>query len=124
MLNATLCALTRTICCIMENHQCTRDIDGKQVRGVAIPKALVPFMAGVEFLPFVREKKAFDKQSDATKATARKQSAPAKKSDKPEPTQRRASFKVAGSEFPTNLPKLADRSFGTVEEYTKYLNEL
>eukprot|EP00937_MAST-01D_sp_MAST-1D-sp2_P003477 g3477.t1 len=46
MLNATLCATTRTLCCILECYQ-TPD-------GVRVPDALVPLMDGVTFLPFVR----------------------------------------------------------------------
>eukprot|EP01084_Bolivina_argentea_P183456 316562_1 len=46
MLNATLCATTRTICAILENYQ-TDD-------GVVIPKVLQPFMGGMEFIPYVR----------------------------------------------------------------------
>ncbi|XP_020597381.1 serine--tRNA ligase, cytoplasmic-like [Phalaenopsis equestris] len=44
MLNSTLTATGRTICCILENHQ-TED-------GVAVPEALRPYMCGIEFLPF------------------------------------------------------------------------
>ncbi|GAB5369817.1 hypothetical protein AAMO2058_001439000, partial [Amorphochlora amoebiformis] len=36
MLNATLCATTRCICCILENHQTPE--------GVVIPEVLIPFM--------------------------------------------------------------------------------
>lgn len=46
MLNSTLCATTRTICCILENFQ-TED-------GIKVPDVLVPFM-GMEFIPFVRD---------------------------------------------------------------------
>lgn len=46
MLNSTLTATGRGICCILENYQ-TSD-------GVNIPEALVPFMGGMTFLPFVR----------------------------------------------------------------------
>lgn len=45
MLNSTLCATERTICCILENNQTDK--------GVKIPKALIPFMpGGVDFIPF------------------------------------------------------------------------
>ena len=44
MLNSTLTATERTICCILENHQ--------KENGVEIPEALVPYMDGVTFLPF------------------------------------------------------------------------
>mmetsp|Transcript_22929 Transcript_22929/g.28903 ORF Transcript_22929/g.28903 Transcript_22929/m.28903 type:complete len:509 (-) Transcript_22929:353-1879(-) len=46
MLNSTLCATGRGICCLLENYQ-TED-------GVKIPDVLVPFMGGVDFLPFKR----------------------------------------------------------------------
>jgi len=46
MLNATLCATTRTICCILENYQ---DDDG-----IHIPKVLQSYMGGCEFIPFTR----------------------------------------------------------------------
>jgi len=46
MLNSTLCATGRAICCILENHQTPE--------GVKVPEVLVPFMGGIDFLPFVR----------------------------------------------------------------------
>eukprot|EP01031_Cornospumella_fuschlensis_P024926 gene24926-30114_t len=47
MLNATLCATGRALCCILENYQ----TEG----GVRVPDALIPFMGGLTFLPFVRD---------------------------------------------------------------------
>jgi hypothetical protein len=47
MLNATLCATGRGICCLLENYQ--------EADGVRVPEVLVPFMGGMTFLPFVRE---------------------------------------------------------------------
>ncbi|XP_075653051.1 serine--tRNA ligase-like [Castanea sativa] len=44
MLNSTLVATARTICCILENYQ--------KKNGVEIPEALLPYMDGVTFLPF------------------------------------------------------------------------
>ena len=44
MLNATLCATERTMCCIVENYQTEE--------GVRIPKVLQPFMGGKEFIPY------------------------------------------------------------------------
>ncbi|XP_010938930.1 serine--tRNA ligase [Elaeis guineensis] len=44
MLNSTLTATERTICCILENYQ--------REDGVEIPKVLQPLMGGLEFLPF------------------------------------------------------------------------
>ncbi|KAJ1446712.1 hypothetical protein M885DRAFT_545458 [Pelagophyceae sp. CCMP2097] len=47
MLNSTLAACGRTICCLLENYQ-TDD-------GVNVPEVLRPFMGGMAFMPFVRE---------------------------------------------------------------------
>ena len=44
MLNCTLCATERTMCCILENYQ--------EKNGVRIPKALIPYMHGITFLPY------------------------------------------------------------------------
>jgi len=48
MLNATLCATERTMCCILENYQTPT--------GVRVPRVLQPFMMGMEFMPFVKPK--------------------------------------------------------------------
>ncbi|CAI9094359.1 OLC1v1030084C1 [Oldenlandia corymbosa var. corymbosa] len=44
LLNCTLTATERTMCCILENYQ--------REGGVKIPEVLQPFMDGVKFLPF------------------------------------------------------------------------
>ena len=44
MLNSTLCATERTMCCILENNQTEE--------GVNIPEALRPFMGGIDFIPY------------------------------------------------------------------------
>ena len=46
MLNATLCATGRGICCLLETHQTET--------GVVVPEVLRPYMGGKDFLPFVR----------------------------------------------------------------------
>jgi seryl-tRNA synthetase len=46
MLNATLCATGRGICCILETYQTDS--------GVIVPEVLRPYMGGKDFLPFVR----------------------------------------------------------------------
>ena len=46
MLNATLCATGRGICCLLETHQTPE--------GVVVPEVLRPYMGGKDFLPFVR----------------------------------------------------------------------
>ncbi|QSL66756.1 hypothetical protein MERGE_001142 [Pneumocystis wakefieldiae] len=46
-LNSTLCAVTRTLCCILENFQ-TSD-------GINIPEPLQAYMGGKTFIPFVKD---------------------------------------------------------------------
>ena len=60
MLNATMCALTRTICAILENYQ-TDD-------GVAIPSCLKQFMP-----PGLKEFVKFVKPSPIDESTSKKQ---------------------------------------------------
>jgi len=59
ILNSTLCATERGICAILENHQ-TED-------GVKVPEVLVPFMGGIDFLPFVRKAAEITKGEKAGK---------------------------------------------------------
>ena len=47
MLNSTLSATERALCCLLENYQ-TPD-------GVRVPEVLQPFMMGVKFMPFLNE---------------------------------------------------------------------
>ncbi|KAH8922822.1 serine-tRNA ligase [Atractiella rhizophila] len=47
MLNGTLCATERALCCIVENYQTPE--------GLIIPEVLRPYMQGRDFIPFVRE---------------------------------------------------------------------
>ncbi|GHJ88793.1 hypothetical protein NliqN6_5195 [Naganishia liquefaciens] len=47
MLNGTLCATERALCCVMENYQ-TPD-------GLRIPKVLQPYMQGRDFIPYTRD---------------------------------------------------------------------
>lgn len=49
MLNSTLCATERGLCSLVENYQ--------EADGVRVPRVLVPFMMGKEFLPFVKQAK-------------------------------------------------------------------
>ncbi|EIJ87727.1 seryl-tRNA synthetase [Nematocida parisii] len=46
MLNGTLCAVQRTLCCLVENYQ----TEG----GIMVPEVLVPYV-GETFIPFIRE---------------------------------------------------------------------
>merc|ERR1712042_64122 len=56
MLNATMCATTRVICCILENNQTDE--------GIIVPELLRPFMGGVELLKFVKPA-PIDEQKEA-----------------------------------------------------------
>ncbi|SGY24133.1 BQ5605_C019g09014 [Microbotryum silenes-dioicae] len=47
MLNGTLCATERALCCIVENYQTPE--------GLMIPEPLRPYMGGRDFIPYVRE---------------------------------------------------------------------
>jgi hypothetical protein len=73
MLNATLCATERTICCILENYQTTE--------GVVVPEVLRPFMGGIEIMKFTQKP---PKASDLANAT-RNQNAPAAANASPAP---------------------------------------
>lgn len=56
MLNATMCATTRVICCILENNQCEE--------GVVVPDLLRPFMGNLELIKFVKPA-PIEEQKDA-----------------------------------------------------------
>jgi seryl-tRNA synthetase len=84
MLNSTLCATERAMCCLVENYQ--------EEKGVRVPRALVPFMLGQEFLPFVRPLKGGDdkaakssksKQAPKAKAEPKKSAEPKKAEGSP-----------------------------------------
>ncbi|GFR40484.1 hypothetical protein Agub_g1051 [Astrephomene gubernaculifera] len=62
MLNSTLTATERTLCCVLENYQ-TPD-------GVRVPEALRPFMMGMEFIPFRKQFDAKGKLVDRPKPAA------------------------------------------------------
>jgi seryl-tRNA synthetase len=47
MLNGTLCATERAICCILENYQTEE--------GVVVPEVLRPYMGGLELMKFVKK---------------------------------------------------------------------
>ncbi|KAI0267427.1 serine-tRNA ligase [Gloeopeniophorella convolvens] len=47
MLNGTLCATERALCCLVENYQTPE--------GLRIPEVLQPYMQGRDFLPWVKE---------------------------------------------------------------------
>ena len=74
MLNATLCATERTLCCILENYQTPE--------GVKVPTVLQPFV-GTDFIPYIKEllpgqevkkeKKEKKEKTDKTEKTVEEQ---------------------------------------------------
>lgn len=50
MLNSTLCATSRVICVLLETYQTDK--------GITVPAILQPYLAGIDFIPFIREYKA------------------------------------------------------------------
>ena len=79
-LNSTLCATGRGICCVLETHQTET--------GVKVPEVLIPFMGGIDFLPFVREKmepSAGEKGAAKQKKSAPKKAKKAAAADVPPP---------------------------------------
>ncbi|XP_066284758.1 serine--tRNA ligase, cytoplasmic-like [Branchiostoma lanceolatum] len=73
MLNATMCATTRVICAILENHQTEE--------GIVIPEVLRQFMPGAtEFIPFV-------KPAPIEEQATKKKKKEGKKKEKVKPTQ-------------------------------------
>lgn len=69
MLNSTLTATERTICCILENYQ------DHSRGGVVVPEKLRPFMGGIDFIPFVNEKPVNKQEIKQKKAKDRKEKA-------------------------------------------------
>ena len=59
MLNGTLCATERTLCCILENYQTEE--------GLRVPEVLQPFM-GTDFLPYKEEEKPKEAAKNQKKA--------------------------------------------------------
>lgn len=53
MLNGTLCATERTLCCILENYQTEE--------GLRVPEVLQPFV-GMDFIPYKEEEKPKEKE--------------------------------------------------------------
>jgi len=77
MLNATLCASERTICCILENYQTEE--------GVLVPEALQPYMMGMKIMPFVKPPPENKNQKKQVAAKAKKDAkAGGKKEEKKE----------------------------------------
>ena len=72
MLNGTMCATERTMCCILENYQTET--------GVKIPKCLQPYMGDMDFIPYNEEavKNFFERKQREKEDEEKKKSKPAK----------------------------------------------
>jgi len=62
MLNSTLTAAERTLCCVLENYQTPE--------GLRVPPALQPFMMGIDFIPFRKALDAKGRPVDLPKPVA------------------------------------------------------
>ena len=83
MLNGTLCATERTMCCIMENYQTEE--------GVNVPACLQPFMGGKTFIPY-NEKKVQqwkDKLDEEEQKAAGKKGGKKDKKEKPKEEEKK-----------------------------------
>jgi seryl-tRNA synthetase len=80
MLNSTMCATTRVICCILENFQ-TGDLQSGG--GIVVPEVLRPFMPQKfrEFIPFVKPAPLEQEQKAAEAAAAKAAAGKGKKKD-------------------------------------------
>jgi len=54
MLNSTLCATERALCCILENYQ--------SEKGIIVPEVLRPYLGGADLIPFVKPCPTFTPQ--------------------------------------------------------------
>ena len=90
LLNGTLCATERTLCCVMENYQTET--------GVKVPECLQPFMGGIDFIPYNEKKvaawqakKAEDEKlaaaKEAKKSKGKKKEPAAKKEEEEKKTE-------------------------------------
>jgi len=73
MLNATMCASTRVICCILENNQTEE--------GILVPELLRPFMGGLELIKFVKPAPIEEQKDSKGKGKKKKEQNIAQKLD-------------------------------------------
>lgn len=117
MLNSTLVACTRTLCCILENYQGEREVpipekkdkDGNVVReagtakqqGVHVPEVLRKFV-GTDFFPFVRKARKVAKPKVSSKKKNKNKSS----KNKASPTKKPAKSAAAGKYSAAQLDEL------------------
>ena len=75
MLNGTLCATERTLCCILENYQ--------TLEGLKVPTVLQPFL-GTDFLPFKPEEDQKEKKKEQQEKPKKEDKKKEKKEEKKE----------------------------------------
>jgi len=63
MLNGTLCATERTLCCILENYQTET--------GLKVPEVLIPYV-GKDFIPYVQDRLPKEKEDKKDKKEKKK----------------------------------------------------
>ncbi|KAJ3337604.1 Cytosolic seryl-tRNA synthetase [Gonapodya sp. JEL0774] len=71
MLNSTLCATERAMCCVLENFQTEE--------GLVVPEVLRPYMQGRDFIPFIREVSVEEPSAAASKKAGKGSAAVVKK---------------------------------------------
>ena len=64
MLNGTLCATERTLCCILENYQTET--------GVKVPEVLQPYV-GTDFIPYIKDKLPKEEEKNEKKKEEKKE---------------------------------------------------
>jgi len=99
MLNATLTATERTICCLLENYQTET--------GIVVPSALVPYMGGLKFIPFVKAPPVNKQRdaADAAAAEAKDEVAEDKPKDKPKDAAQKGASDKPAKEAKEKKPK-------------------
>lgn len=93
MLNGTMCATERTMCCVLENYQ--------TAEGVTVPEVLRPYMGGIDFIPY--DQKATANFFKAKEEEAKREAERAKKGGKKDAKPKAA--KAAGAEEKKSAPK-------------------
>ena len=93
MLNGTLCATERTLCCILENYQ-TQD-------GLRVPEVLQAIV-GTDFIPYIEEEKPKEKKPQ-------KQKEP-KQPKEPKKPKEKVEQKPAEEEKPKAEPKVEEKA--------------
>lgn len=108
MLNGTMCATERTMCCIVENYQTPE--------GLNIPEVLQPYMNGIKFIPYNQaavkrfmEKKEEERIREEQKAKAGKGKKGGDNAKEQKPKEQKPAAKEESKEAPKQQHK--ERTF-------------